>query len=454
MEGILKTAGTVSFNHEVSFTCHGLGLVNWSCSEPDFDFVIGDVFPVHAVLAEFLSAKIARIRRCDPLCYSYTFKNVDPDLLSALQSLVTSLQTGNPFHVNQSNYSAIFRLCQELEINELLSSLLGLFDPESVALEEAIFLLRARINIGSAYAKQFETLRDFVASRFHEINEDILADLDLDTAQLLLSSPSLKIKDEDSLYDFIKSRCEDDIRFASLFEFVYFEYLSQGSIENFAHLVMENLIENLSPGIWSQICRRLLLKPILEQENQRATTTDKAPTGIEFAPEEEPPLDGIIDHLTRECKGNVHDRKVVKVTASSLLRNDTAYHAKNIVDLGTTSFYMSNDEPDTWICYDFKTRRVMPTSYSIKAQGDTPGGHHLKSWALEVSKDGDTWTEVDRREGNDELNAPHVVRNFKITDAPHESFRFIRLRQTGPNHKGQDFLAFSGLEIFGTLFEN
>lgn len=245
LEGILKTAGTVSFNHEVSFTCHGLGLVNWSCSEPDFDFVIGDaVFPVHAVLAEFLSAKIARIRRCDPLCYSYTFKNVDPDLLSALQSLVTSLQTGNPFHVNQSNYCTVFRLCQELEVNELLSSLLGV-DPESVALEEAVSLLRASINTGSAYAKLFETLRDFVASRFHEINEDILADLDLDTAQLLLSSPSLKIKDEDSLYDFIKSRCEDDIKFASLFEFVYFEYLSQGSIETFARFVGENLIEKV-----------------------------------------------------------------------------------------------------------------------------------------------------------------------------------------------------------------
>ena len=64
--------------------------------------------------------------------------------------------------------------------------------------------------------------------------------------------------------------------------------------------------------------------------------------------------------------GNVHDEGIVYVTASSVYKkNDSSNHPKNAVDLGTESKYYSNDEKDTWICYDFKERRVIPTSYSV-----------------------------------------------------------------------------------------
>ena len=175
--------------------------------------------------------------------------------------------------------------------------------------------------------------------------------------------------------------------------------------------------------------------------------------GREFVYDSSKPLEGVIAHLTRECGGNVHDKGIVNVTASSVYNDDSDYHPKNAVDLGTDSLYCSKNEKDTWICYDFKERCVIPTSYSVRSQGNGPGNSHLKSWVIEVSNDGSSWTEIDRRDNNNDLNDKYATANFKISKVPSESFRFFRLKQTGPNHRGYDYLAISSLEIFGTLFE-
>ena len=138
------------------------------------------------------------------------------------------------------------------------------WNPESLSLEEAVLLLRIGTDLGTGFSDRFGSLRDFIASHFYEIEQEILYDLDLETAQVLISSPSLKIEDEDSLYDFVsyfvRSRSEKDLRFASLFEFVYFDYLSVSRIENFVSFVSEDLLKNISSGIWTRICRGIFFE--------------------------------------------------------------------------------------------------------------------------------------------------------------------------------------------------
>ena len=157
------------------------------------------------------------------------------------------------------------------------------------------------------------------------------------------------------------------------------------------------------------------------------------------------PLNGIIAHLTRECGGNVHEKKVVEVTASSCCD-----HVKNAVEFGTNSKFSTVVEPNSWIRYDFKERRVALTSYSIRTHDGT---NFPRSWVLEVSNDGsdESWQVVDRRTDNFDLKAKLVTHNFPISDPPCGSFRFVRLRQTGKNHGGSDSLFLSALEVFGTI---
>ena len=429
-------------------TCKGMSSVNWDCSDSEFEFVFGEdrVCRVHSVMAEFLSPKVARLRKCDPLSGFYTIK--DSELFDVFESLVLSLRSGDALQVEESNFAGLLRLSQELENADLLSSLIGMIDTESVSLE-AIVLLREGIDLGAAFSDQFGNLRDFIASRFYEIEKEILDDLDLETSQILLSSPSLRLEDENSLYDFVRSRSENDLRFTSLFEFVYFEYLSVDRIENFSSFVSENLLENLNSGIWRQICRGLTLKTKPNEKNPHDCRNND--TGREFVYEDSKKLDGIIAHLTRECGGNVHDLGIVNVTASSF---QSGYHPKNAVDLRKHAAFDSQDEPNSWICYEFKARSVIPTSYSVRSWGYGPGSCHLKSWVIEVSNDKVSWTEIDRQDNNNNLNDKYVTRNFTISQVPSESFRFVRLRQTGKSHSGYDFLTLSALEIFGTLHKD
>ena len=156
------------------------------------------------------------------------------------------------------------------------------------------------------------------------------------------------------------------------------------------------------------------------------------------------PLNGIIAHLTRECRGNVHAKGIVKVITNN--KNETA---KNAADIGTNSGFRSADLPNQWISYDFSRWRVSPTSYSIR----TVDRFYPKSWVFEVSHDGSegSWEVVDRRDNNEELIGYFVTTNFAISDPPRGSFRFVRLRQTGENHSGSYCLALTSLEVFGTL---
>ena len=202
------------------------------------------------------------------------------------------------------------------------------------------------------------------------------------------------------------------------------------------------------------------VKEIVRNDGERAppatvkTTTESAarkapvPVAGDYVYDEARPLDGILARLTRECGGNVHEKGVVEVTASS--ESDVGYDARHVVELGKDSWFQSDDDkPDSWICYDFKALRVAPTGYSIRTAFEC----FPRSWVIEVSNDGSagSWEVVDRRDDNEDLHGSRVTRNFAISAPTRGNFRFVRLRQTGKNHHGDDVLALSALEVFGTL---
>jgi hypothetical protein len=153
-------------------------------------------------------------------------------------------------------------------------------------------------------------------------------------------------------------------------------------------------------------------------------------------------LSGIISHLIAKCGGNVHDRGVVEITASSVF--DTNY-SRDAADLGTDPWFWSKNEPGQWICLDFKTLRIEPTHYTIRSGFYS----HLMSWAVEGSDDGTSWTEIDRRENNSDLNGERALKTFAISRTG--SFRKIQLRQTGPNHRSYSSLELSAFEVFGAV---
>ena len=230
----------------------------------------------------------------------------------------------------------------------------------------------------------------------------------------------------------------------------------QGEVSQLAESLGEKL--NLVLSVWETKYSDLVVRIERVEEAQRVLRDEfqgkiqrleaevKAVTdlarGMVFACDSSQPLKGIIEHLTSECGGNVQE--VVEVTASSCYSGEP----KSVAELGKASGFQSNNEADSWICYNFKDRRVAPESYSIRSHD---GLSHPKSWDLEVSNDGASWKVVDSRKNNSSLNGNYLIRNFKINPSPCEGFRFVRLRQTGPTHYGDNILYLNSLELFGRL---
>ena len=196
------------------------------------------------------------------------------------------------------------------------------------------------------------------------------------------------------------------------------------------------------PALSEEVAR---LKEAEAKPAKNVPATPTQVTGTEFVYNEERPLDGIIAYLTRKCRGNVHKKGVVNVTSSGCAGNWCK--PKNVVDFKSDSYFSSTTAPHSWICYDFKKRRVTPTSYSIRTRINL----WPWSWVFEVSNEGETWEVVDCREDDQELNEAGITRNFAVRTPPSGAFRFVRLRLTSPNKWGGDCLSICGLELFGWL---
>jgi hypothetical protein len=154
-------------------------------------------------------------------------------------------------------------------------------------------------------------------------------------------------------------------------------------------------------------------------------------------------LDGIISYLTNKYGGNVHEKGIVTMTSKSVLNDDLKNALKNSADLTSGSAFMSKGEPGQWVCWDFLEGRVRPTQYTIWAV-------LLKSWVVEGSLDGESWTEIDRRTGDTHFNR---VLNKAFVVAKEVVCRFIRLTQTGKTYSARDTLDLIAVEFFGTLSE-
>jgi hypothetical protein len=118
------------------------------------------------------------------------------------------------------------------------------------------------------------------------------------------------------------------------------------------------------------------------------------------------------------------------------------------VDLGTDSYFYSASDANQSICFDFKKMTITPTHYSIRTSRNGPNSYQLKNWVLEGSKEGNSWIEIDRQDGRGDLNSQFAVATFSVCRS--ESVGLLRLRQTGPNHSGNNLLRFIAFEIFGS----
>jgi hypothetical protein len=119
-----------------------------------------------------------------------------------------------------------------------------------------------------------------------------------------------------------------DSNYAVLFEFIRFENLSTESLHDFVKFI-SNSCEFLTFPIWSSFIQRVNFSNCGDQTGGRYRLI-----GL-FVPRDGFAFDGIISFLTGKCGGNVHDKGIVEVSASSVYWSDCP--AKVVVDFNSSA---------------------------------------------------------------------------------------------------------------------
>jgi hypothetical protein len=421
----------------------GLENIQFKEHDEEFEFRIGDgSYSCSWMIAEFLSPRIAKLRRSDPTMKSIQLTSVNDDGCGRFGD-VLSLGSGSDLVVESSNREFFVAVFQELENSELCF----LMEASESELTTTNVIDRMKTKI----AMNLDILNElkFIASHFHEFSIDSFEQLGYEELYEILSLEDLLISSEDSLFELISRCAETDSRYFAYFEFVRFEFLSTLSVSKFVDLTTtktssHEFLTSLNDGIWQSICRRLVRSTSEVGRNNRVAK----PRGREFAVQTSSPFSGIISHLTSEYDGNVCDAGIVDVIASSICNSHVP---KQALDLSTDTCFSSENRPNQWLCYDFKELRIVPSGYAIRSGAKgwcTPC--YLRSWVIETSMDGKTWNMIDRR-GNIGSLTGAAIQSFSIPNG--EECRMIRLRQTGKSDFNYDHLTVVSWEIFGTLLD-
>jgi hypothetical protein len=245
------------------------------------------------------------------------------------------------------------------------------------------------------------------------------------------------LKSEDTLLEQILSH---ESSRSILLEYIKFESLSIDSINSFIKTIP---FEEISPGIWTSITRRLITgsKPKLT-----GTRFLKDTSGKEFRPDGDP-FHGIIYDMRTKCGGNPHTKGLIAITASEV----SAGVCESLLDIGWGGYLATGNRPNAeWVQIDFRSTRVIVTDYSLRT---TRNNNYFTDWVIEVSNDKVSWTMIDERHTLD-LTTPNSVKTFAVGKPLDEFFRYVRFRMIGPNTGHNGILNVSGIEFFGKILRS
>jgi hypothetical protein len=276
---------------------------------------------------------------------------------------------------------------------------------------------------------------DFICSQLHDsialdlLSDDLIGRISSNYYRVIwsvlfhiLSHNLLMISSEDDLFSYISSCISSDAEYLHLLQFVRYEYLSAECISCF----FSALPDSIDRRVWESVSRRLI-----------------SPIAVEFRCKQAKSFDRIIAYLTEKHGGNVYDKGIVTITSKSVLSD--GYAVKNVADLAYGSCFHSTSEPGQWVCWDFRELCVRPTHYTIRAG-------YLKSWVLQSSQDFINWTEIDRKTDNQDFKGYNwTAASFAVSNSA--EYPFIRLTQTGKNHRRNYSLSIAAFEVFGALLE-
>lgn len=423
-------------NRELALSAQGISNIASSILQSDFEFRIGtEKYKTSSVLADFISPIIAQQHLSDP-----NIDHFDIDIIDGDKNFeeIMKLIVGQTINITDENKEFLRLVATKLGNSEMIEAVF-FDDNEDFNTITICGLTQKRADLNLPIVSEVE----YIARHIWEIEQSNIAKLDPFVLGDVLKSKSLQVENEGWLLRFIiKQIQEQGNAYRFLLRYVLCENLNDSELAEYLQALD---FDDVNGEVWDSICRRLTLSSSETNTSVQSRYHTGSPT---YKPYKEYPFDGILAYLNSLSGGNANEKNVVKITSSSVI-NSSMSCPSNILNYDSNDYFHSKTAENSWISLDFKQKRVLLSHYTLKSYEGQVNDSHLKSWVIEGSNDGVNWTELDRREDNNELNGKFKAKTFKCQRIMES--RRIRLRQIGKNHAGNDILTLCGLELFGTL---
>ena len=276
----------------------------------------------------------------------------------------------------------------------------------------------------SLIAKNFETVK----GKIKKLAEDATF---IDIIGNIVSSESLRLKNEDSLLRFVIELCSINTTYETLFRYVWLEYCSIDTIHEFTSYVDSNIDTTQNNRSIFECMKRRLLEPKLPKSPNFSKGRHERPINEVT---DEDPLRGIL--YKENQKGNVN------LDASSTYNG-------NVFDLlkaDQNVDFCTNNTQNSYIEASLKgNKSFIINKYMIRGN-KCPSADPLQSWKLEGKKKSDN-EYVILSEHNNEPFDQLETRVFDVSC--NEPLTSVRLTQTSENDCGDHYFRINAFDIFG-----
>ena len=423
-----------------ALSSRGLYSATRMCADLDFTFHVGKhSYNVNRFFAGFLSPIISQMSLTDPFISSF---NIDIDDSFYQFNNIIDLQNGEP--ITFSDYEYLILIGSKLGNDEIIDYGMSLKNQEEpLSIENVIERLKTKVLYNLDKTEEV----NFIASNFCNMDQATMKTIEINTLEMIISSPFLRIDNEKSLFDFIESLIlEHGQQYKQLLNCVHSENLNKEGMKRFLSLLEP---KDINGPLWTSLCNRLLMD-VHENQNESTENLEKNQKRMRetcIKPDPKNPMHGVLWVLTQKCGGNVHKKGIVNITSSTTDYNQPY----DVANENWNDYWYSKEESFPWLCVDFKEISIKPTNYTLKTFNCGSGYSHIKSWVLEGSNDGISWTVLDAQTNCSLMNQKRATIIFNCNGE--ESFHKLRIKMTGRNHHNGTYMCLAGIEFFGTIKE-
>ena len=281
------------FMKEICLSAKGLKQAALLDEHERFTFVVGrgkEEFRCARFQACFVSKKVCSLLSMDP---SLEALSILPGHDCSCFGLIERLWNGDSVCVDDSNCAELGMLSSELE-NDELSKLLAdfRFSNEEISVENCVSRLHTKGCIGLDDSDEIE----FIASRFFELDGSIVRSLNVCDLERVLQCDSLRLENENGLFDLLSELSLNDEEYYSLFRYIRFEFMDSEHASAFMDAIYPSRIDCC---LWEAITRLILSNLKSSKLDERYIRREKL-----FECDSSSPLsNGIFSLLGSECGG-------------------------------------------------------------------------------------------------------------------------------------------------------